>query len=238
MLGVGLQTTGVLLLLTALLEDRPAGTALAAAFVCFGLGGVHQAAVSGCASDRHGSACWRPGVHGRIGLKEIARVLLLEPGDCLALLWARGVGDWRAECRGRYSWPPASVGRIHPADWYFAGNIVLALIWKSVGIILLAAAALVAMVSTRPGKGRRLFAAAGTGLIASIAALTVLQLFVVAMWFSGLIVAGLILTMICMIPAWAASSKRRWLLGRIGSIERSVVFLRGRARRLRSSCAG
>jgi len=210
MLGVGLQTTGVLLLLAALLEDRPRERGLQSAFACFGLAACikQHFLVAPAIGTVLLLAAWG---HGRLGSKAIARVLL---SSLAIVVLCYGLEEWGTGGRMSRSVLVAagSVGRIHPADWYFAGNIVLALIWKSVGMILLAAAALVAMVSARPGPARRHFAAAGTGLIASIAVLTVLQLFFVAMWLSGLIVVGLILTMTWMVPAWGLT-QRRSLLG-------------------------
>jgi len=210
MLGVGLQTTGVLLLLAALREDRPRERGLQAAFLCFGLALCvkQHFLVAPAISTVLLMAAW---ANGRIRSKAIARVLL----SALAIVvLCYGVEEWGTAGRMSRSVFVAarSVGRFHPADWYAAGNIFLALIWKSVGMILLAAAAVVRMVSARPGKGRRLLASAGTGLIALIAGLTIVQLFVVRMGLSELIVAGLILTMSFMILV-CGLTHRRLLLG-------------------------
>jgi len=215
MLGVGLQTFGVLLLLAALLRERPGESGLHTAFACFGLAACikQQFVVAPAIGTVLLMAAW---AHGRIGLKAIARPIL----TALAIVGlCYGLDEWGTGRRMSRSVFVAagSVGRIHPADWYAAGNIFLALMWKCGGIILLAAAALVAMVSARPGMGRRLIAAAGTGLIAVIAALTVLQLFVVKMWLSVLIVAGLILIMSGMIPVGVLIERRSMLGGKVDS---------------------
>jgi hypothetical protein len=198
MLGVGLQTIGALLLLAILAEQRPPGIRLEAAFACFGLAMCikQHFVVTTAISTILLIAAW---AQGRIGWREVARPLLI----ALAITSTYyGLEEWWTSRRMSQAVfvAAASVGRIHPANWSFAGNIVLALVWKCVGMILVEAAALVALDSTRPGKGRRLLAATVTWLIGATAAITVLQLFVVQMWLSALIVAGLLLTMGCMIP--------------------------------------
>jgi len=210
MLGIGLQTTGVLLLLAALRDERPRERGLQAAFACFGLAVcIKQHFLVAPAISTLLLTAAR--ANGRIRSKAIARVLL----TALAIVvLCYGVEEWGTAGRMSRSVFVAAlrVGRFHPADWYAAGNIFLALIWKCVGMILLAAAAVVRMVSTRPGKGRRLFAAAGTALIAVIVGLTILQFFVVRMGVSVLIVAGLIFTM-CLMIVVLGLTERRSLLG-------------------------
>ena len=67
-----------------------------------------------------------------------------------------------------------AVGKVHPADWFAAGNLLLAIFWKCVGVILLLAAAGLTVVAAR---GRRALATPGTILIGLVAALTVIQIF-------------------------------------------------------------
>ena len=149
MLGVGLQTTGVLLLLSALRTDGPAER-LPGGLRRFGLAACikQHFVVAPAISTVLLLAAWRD---GRLGSKAIARVLL---STLAIVVLCYGLEEWATGGRMSRSVFAAAgnVVRIHPADWYFAGKIVLALIWKCVGIILLAAAALVAMVPARAGR--------------------------------------------------------------------------------------
>jgi hypothetical protein len=200
LLGVGLQTTGVLLVLVALAEHEPDERRLMAAFGCFAASACikQQFVVAPAISAALLLAAW---MHCRIGLKEIARPIFAALAIVLVYY---GLEEWGTGGRMSLSVfaAAASAARIHPADWSFATNIFLALIWKCVGMLLLAAAAMVAAIGSGPGKGRRFCAAAIGCLVAAITALTVLQLFVVTMWLSTLIVAGVIVTMSCLIPVY------------------------------------
>jgi hypothetical protein len=198
MLAVGLQTSGALLVLAGLAQPSTAGIRLEAAFACFGLAiCMKQHFVVTPAIST--ALLLAAGAHGRIGWKQIARPLLVA---FAIILVCYGCEEWATSGRMSQSVfiAAASVGRVHPADWSFAGNILLALIWKNAGIILLAAAALVGIFWCGPGRARGAFAAVLTALIAATTALTVAQLLVVKMWLSASIVAGLILIMGCMIP--------------------------------------
>jgi hypothetical protein len=210
MLGVALQTIGVLTLLAALRKGNPPEIRLTASFVCFGLAVCikQQFVVAPAISTTLLLVAW---MHGQINWRQLARPPLVA---LIIVLIDYGLEEWATSGRMSHSVfvAAAGVARIHPADWYFAGNIFLALIWKCVGIILLAAAALVAFMSNAQGRGRRVFTAAGTGLIATTSALTIIQLFVVKMWLSTVIVAGLCLIMCCLIPL-AALFEWRSLLG-------------------------
>jgi hypothetical protein len=219
MLAVGLQTTGALLLLTALLEDMPREMGVLSASVCFGLALCIKQLylVTPALGTVLLLAAWRA---GRLNTKTVARGLL---SSLAIVVFCYGLEEWGTHGRMSRSVfvAAASVGRVHPADWSFAGNILLALLWKCVGIILLAAAALVTMVAARPGLARRSIAAAGTALIAAIAVLAVFQLLIVTTGLSKLIAAGLLLTMTWMVPAVGLTQPRS-LLGRQG-VDRALV---------------
>jgi hypothetical protein len=206
MLGIGLQTTGVLLVLATLALECPKA-ALFWAFACFGLAMCikQQFVVAPAVST---ALLLLAAARGRLGFAPVALSLFI----ALAIVvLCYGFEEWATGGRMSQSVfvAAASVGRIHPANWYSAGNFVLALVWKSVGLILVLAAAGLAMVLARPNAGRRMLASACTVLIGLIATLVVFQLFVVEMWVSELIVAGLLITMSCLIPACALFHGRR-----------------------------
>jgi hypothetical protein len=206
LLGIGLETAGVWIVLATLAEERPA-RALPCAFVCFALAlcvkqhFVAAPAVSTVfllAAAARGWLAFRAAV-----LPVFLGVTII--GVCYAgEQWATG---------GRMSQSvfvaAANVSRIHPADWFFALNILLAVVWKSVGPILLLAAGGAALGPGRPGAGRRCLATAGTGLIALTAALVVLQFFWVDMRVSGLIVAGSLALVAVFVPALALAAGPR-----------------------------
>ena len=139
-------------------------------------------------------------VRGRLGLAPILRCLSI--ASAVVVLYY-GTEEWITGGRMSQSVFVAArnVGQVHPADWYAAANLFLALIWKCVGLILLLAAAGLAMVSARAGPGRRAFVIAGTIVIGVVVALAVVQFFIVEMWLSALLVLGLIVVIALVIPA-------------------------------------
>ena len=96
-----------------------------------------------------------------------------------------------------------AVGQVHQADWSAAGNLLLAILWKCVGVILLLAAAGLTVVAARPGAADGHSLSPGTILIGLVAALTVIQIFHVQRHVSQLIVVGLIVVIALVIPACA-----------------------------------
>jgi len=212
MLGIALQTTGILLVLAALATEPIATSKLILAFGCF--------ALASCIKQHFVVAplvslllMFGAQARGRLDLASIARCVLIASA---VVFCCYATDEWMTEGRMSQSVFVAAryVGRVHPADWYFALNTFLALIWKCVGLILLLAAAGLAIVSSRPGRGRRTFAAVGTPLIVLVAALAALQLVLVQMWVSRLILLGLLLVIGLVIPAcvlWERSLVAGWL---------------------------
>ena len=199
MLGAGLQSTGVLLVLKALHSERPRPM-LVWAFACLGLAVcIKQHFIVTPAFSAVLLLYAR--LRGRLSVGAIVLPLLVVTAIVVVYYAVEECATSGRMSRSVFI-AAASASRIHPADWYFAGNILLALVWKCVGLILLLAAAGSATVMARPGRGRRLLATTGAGLIGLIAALTVIQLFVVDMRVSILIVAGSLVTMICFVPAY------------------------------------
>jgi hypothetical protein len=199
-LGIGLQTTGVWIVLASLTEERPERR-LVWAFACFGLALCIKQHFVVAPAFSAALLLWAA-APGGLSFRTIALPVLLAPA--IAALYY-GAEEWTTGGRMSQSvfFAAARLPRIHPADWFFAGNILLALVWKSVGPILLLAAAGSAMVLARPGAGRRLLAAGATGLIGAIALLVVAQLFYLDMRISTLIVAGSLVAIGSLLPACA-----------------------------------
>ncbi len=198
-LGIGLQTTGILLVLTALEAPRAANGRLAMAFSCFGL--------AICIKQHFVIAplvslfllLWNRARSG-LGLPSIVRSVLIA---ITIIVVYSSLEEKLTEHRMSRSIVVAAgnVVAVHPADWLFTLNLWLALVWKSVGLILLLGAAGLAMVSRRPNTGKRAFTAASTVLIGVIVAFTVCQFVVVKPAFFALLVVGLLAMMVVVIPA-------------------------------------
>ncbi len=223
MLGVALQTWGVVLLLGALQAARPGQRAILLAFVCFGLAGCvkqHLVVALGVSTVLLVGA-W---VRGRVPFRTIAAALLL----VLVILFSYyGIEEWVTE--GRMSRSVFAAARecavIHPASWQSARDSMRVLCWKCVGLILLFAAAALAGVSTRAGRARSLLAAGGTGLIGVVATLAVVQTFSVNLWISHSIELALLITMVCFTPSCALVLARAWRAGGINITY--VLYLAG-----------
>ena len=199
MLGIAFQTNGIALVLAALTTTPFREVKLNAAATCF--------AVAVCVKQQYAvaplvSLALMVGARarGRLGLAPIVRCLSI--ALAIVVLYY-GTEEWITAGRMSQSVLIAAgnVGRVHPADWSFAVNLLLGLIWKCVGPILLFAAAGLAMVSARRGCLRRACVIAGTITIGVVVALAASQFFVVRIGISALLVVGLIVVIASIIPA-------------------------------------
>jgi hypothetical protein len=199
MLGIGLQTTGILLVLSAFANAPIREAKSIAGFTCF--------ALAACIKQHYVAAplvslflmagAW---ARGRCGLTSIARCASI----ALAIVVIYyGIEEWITAGRMSQSVVVAagSMGNVHPSNWYAARNQFLVLISKCVGMILLAAAAGLAMVSARPRPARLAFVIVGTALIGAVTALAIIQLFMVKPWISAFLLLGLLLVIVGIIPA-------------------------------------
>ncbi len=198
MLGIAFQTTGTLLVLAALATVPVREAKLNAAAACF--------AAALCIKQQYLVAplvsvllMARALARGRLGVAAIARFVAI--AMVLTLLYY-GAEEWITGGHMSKSVFIAArnVSRVQPADWSFAGNLLLALIWKCVGPILLLAAAGLAIVSGRAGPARRAFVIAGTGVIGVVVALAAVQFFTVRIGISALLAAGLLVAIVAVIP--------------------------------------
>jgi hypothetical protein len=199
MLGIGFQTTGILLALSSLGNAPIREAKLTAAFACF--------AVAACVKQHYIAAplvglflmagAW---VRGRLSLESIMRCVTI--AGAIVILYY-GVEEWITAGRMSRSILVAagSVRTVHPSDWYTARDLLLVLVSKSVGLILLTAAAGLVMISARPRAARLALVIASTAVVAAVAALAILQLFMLRQWISVLLLLGLLLVIAVIIPA-------------------------------------
>jgi hypothetical protein len=200
MFGVSLQTTGLLLLLSVWLSGRPRDASLLAAFAFFALAVcVKQHLVMG---PLFGTlllmVAWR---RGQFALRSIERGLLVA---CTILLVVYGTEEFMTG--GRMSqavfFAPASLGRIHPTDWFATLNVLLAITARSSGLFALLLASCLTLVPVAASPGRLAFVAAGTLLVVPIFALVILQIIEAPLWlvmyvFQSVFAAVLIALLAC-----------------------------------------
>ena len=163
MIGIALQTSGILLVLSAYFEKTPQTAKVLFAYAAFGFAVCvkqHQvgAAVVGIFMLL---AAWR---RGRVSFRLIVYSLMI---PALILLLVLGAEEFATN--GRMSRAilvsAANVGRIHPADWKHVLVVGIAAMGRSVGLIGLITAAYIAIVRLAPVQGRRILVLAGNLLV-------------------------------------------------------------------------
>jgi hypothetical protein len=216
MLGIGLQTTGILLVLGALVSEPIGESKLVAAFAGFALAACikQQFVMAPLVSVLLLLGAW---ARGRLGLMPIARCVVV---TLAIVLLYYGAEQWLTGGRMSRSvfLAAGSVRRVHPSTWSAAGSFLLVLMWKCVGVILLLAAAGLSLVAVQPGLGRKMLFALGTLLVVLVVVSTGFQLVSVNMRVGELIVLGLILVIVLVIPACALLERSRWF----GSLEAAL----------------
>ena len=212
MLGVAIQTWGVVVLLGTLQHERPNPGLILLAFACFGVAGFakQQLAVTPAMSAFLLASAWR---EKRLRLGIIVGALLF---DMSILLIFYGLEFSLTHGRIEQAVYPAvrAATLIHPATWRKPlGESMLVICWKCVGLILLLAASALANSPAKAVWWRRLFASVGTGLIGLVTALTVVQIFATTPSISGLIVLGLVVVLVRLIPVGVTALGRAWRTG-------------------------
>jgi hypothetical protein len=173
MAGVALQTIGVLLVLQALEEKRPAGPRLAWAYAAFGLAACikqHFVAAAAISTGLLLAARRR----GRVSGKPIDRGILVAAVLVVGVYGVEGLMTRGRVYEAEFA-AAGFTGRVHPADWHHVWIVALRVIERTAGLILLLAAAGLGAVAARPGVGRTLLAVLGTGVITMIVALLAVQ---------------------------------------------------------------
>jgi hypothetical protein len=229
MLGLALQSWGVVLVLAAIEKPDAAGRRLAWAYSTFGLAFcvkqhlVAATAVSSLLLVRE----WR---RGRIRGDRIVRslnltVLVAAVIYCLEWVVTGGrIGDAAFLAAG-------GVGRVHPGDWLHVGTVLAAVIGKSAGAIGLLGAAVLTAIRTHISLGRWI-AAVVVFMVASISVLSTVQLADSAPRITGTLMA-LTLAVLIIVAGCAAMIRRshadhridRMLIGYIAAEMVLVVIL-------------
>ena len=219
MLGVAIQTWGVVVLLRALQAERPNPRLVLLAFACFGAAACvkQQLAVTpGVSMFLVAAACREK----RVAFGTLVGALL-----CTAAVLFAYYGLEIAMTRGQIALAAyraaSACSVVHPATWRSAGESMLVLCWKCVGLILLLAAACLAVLPARAPWWQRSIAWAGTGLIALVSALTIVQIFVATPAISGLIVFCLVVVLFSLLVFGAAAIVRA---RRIGGIDVALTL--------------
>jgi hypothetical protein len=212
MIGVALQTTGVLMVLETLRLKRVRGVSLLGAYAAFGLAVCvkqHFLAAPAVSTGLLLWSWWR----GRVAWPAIERSLLVAGAIVAALYGLEGMATggrmWQAVVVAA-----GSVGRIHPAGWLHVGTVVTAVIGKCAGLIALLAAAGLAAMATRPDPAPWAFRE-GLLLVGLITALAILQLAIVRPWVTGPLVVVLLATLALVIPGSALLARRSMSEGRL-----------------------
>jgi hypothetical protein len=163
LLGVALETTGILWVLSALQSGDRKGRRLAAAYVAFGLAicvKLHFIVGPIVCTGLLLAASWR----GRIARKHITRALFAGFAGVFLVY-----GTEELATAGRMSQAvfraAMEASRIHSPDGTYAAIVSLAILGRSTGLVAVLCAVGSAGVRSRPGLGRRLLALSGTGLI-------------------------------------------------------------------------
>jgi hypothetical protein len=172
LVGVALQTFGVLRVLAVVRQEGSRG-GLLSAYAAFGLAVcVKQHLVAApLLSTGVLLVAWR---HGRVALREIERALLL--GAVIVatvyLLEALVTGGriWQAAFVAA-----SQVGRVHPGGWGHLSNVLVGVLMRSAGLAGVLVGAAVVMVASRSGWLRVLVGFLGTAVISVVVAALLLH---------------------------------------------------------------
>ena len=173
LLGVALQSAGVLLVLSALRAGKAGGAKVTAAFGAFGLAVcVKQHLVAAPLVSLGLLLAGR--FRGRVGRGQTERGLALAAAVVAAVYGTEQV------LTGGQVWQSAfvaasAVGRVHPAELSNALIVLASIAHRLVGPLALLLAAALVLLRTRPGPVRRLAWASGTLLLAATLALLLTQ---------------------------------------------------------------
>lgn len=210
MLGVALQTSGVLLVL-ARLQNVRGPLSLALAFALFGLAiYTKQHLVIGpiISLGLLLAASWRG--------KVVFRDLVLGPAIATVIVVSAYLAEQKVTGGMMVKAvivAASHVSRVHPGGWLHALTVLAAIAGNSAGLIALVGAAAVAAFARRvalAGEVRlpaRIFLCVAAILVAVLACLAILQLVVVRLWLSWVLlaVAGTILLIV--LPAAATAAR-------------------------------
>jgi hypothetical protein len=210
MLGIALQTTGVLVVLSVLRSHKPRRATLVAAYTAFGLAAcIKQQFIVGalvstflllaaCARGRLSSRLVVPGL-----LTGLVIVLVVYGTEELASAGQMSEAVFKAAAGTRW---------VHPVGWMRASIVLCGIIGRSGWLIALLAAVELAEVGAQPGFGRRALVIVGTALTSLIAVRTTLLVYPIEVTGSDLliVITAIASTALLVIPTcWLVSLRNR-----------------------------
>jgi len=156
-------------------------------------------------------AAWR---RGRVAFRSIVRGLLTASTLVLVVY-----GTEELATGGRMSQAvflaAANAARVHPADWFHALIVLIAITGRSSALIALLVASCLSMVSVDASLGRRAFVAAGTLLVGLIFVLVILQVVVRTTWQGVSLLYADFAAMLIVLPICAFLEPRSLARGRL-----------------------
>lgn len=160
MMGIAFQTTGLLLVLTALRSKKRRGVMVAAAFTAFALTVCvkQHFVVVPVVSTVLLLAAWRRDRHASL---LIGGGVLLASTIVLAVYGTEEVVTDGHLSRAIFL-AAANVGGVHPGDWARVLIVFLAIIGRTAGVSILITAAGLCLIQRRPGRARAAIAVVGT----------------------------------------------------------------------------
>jgi hypothetical protein len=163
MLGVALQTFGVVLVLSTVRSDAPKGWMLSAGFVAFALAFcVKQHFITGpVLSIALALGAWR---RGRLPFNFIERAVLTGLAVSFAFYGLEELATGGRMSRAVFQ-AAAAASRVHAGGWFRAYLLLFSLAGRSAGLATLAIAAGLVGLGNRSGSGWRGLRMAGIGLI-------------------------------------------------------------------------
>jgi hypothetical protein len=210
LLGIAFQTAGVLLVLSALGDDRRRSGKLLWACAAFALAFCtkqHFVVPIAISMGFLVSARRR----GRVSFRHIERGLLVALAISLLVF-----GTEELMTSGRMSravfLAARSVGTIHPGSWYRSGIVWLATVAGTEGLLALLAAAAFAAVWLLPGYGPGALGTAGAILIGVVLVFVTLQLRINSVWLT----VAVLTTLAVIAPFWVATGLYRGMRAMIG----------------------
>jgi len=201
MMGVALQTAGVLLVLSYLQIPGAGRFKLSWAFALFGLAiCTKQHLVTGTAVSLGVLMTgWR---QGRVSRAPLIRGVLMAVAIVAMFYCAEEFVSGGRMSRAVFG-AASNVRRVHPGGWLHVATVLAAVVGNSAGLIALLGAAALAAIDGRFSATSSFLRIVGAGLIALLVGLTTLELFVVSVWIGWAMLAAAFATLLLVLPAGA-----------------------------------
>jgi len=213
MMGVALQTTGILLVLSYLQNPGAGRSKLSWAFALFGLAiCTKQHFVAGAIISLGVlMAGWR---HRRVSKKALVHGLSVAIAIVATVYCAEELLSGGRMSQAVFG-AAADVSRVHPGGWLHVATVLAAVVGNSVGLIALRGAAALAAQGARSTAASSLLRITAAGLVVLLAGLTTLELFVVRLWIGWVMLAAAVATLLLILPAGAFLDRSKPRLARV-----------------------